>query len=67
MGFLKHFAGKQIYDLDDQDVLDFLIFKDINDSGRSIFTIEIAQILVWIVSTTAMIRLDVPLDILHTP
>lgn len=36
MSFLKHFAGKQIYDLDDQDILDFLIFKDTNDSGRTI-------------------------------
>ena len=36
MSFLKHFAGKHIYDLDDPDVLDFLIFKDTNDSGRTI-------------------------------
>jgi len=30
MGALKTFAGKQIYDLTDMDVLDFLIFKDVN-------------------------------------
>ena len=35
MDALKKFAGKQIYDLDGNDVLDFLIFKDINDSGRT--------------------------------
>ena len=34
MAWLKEFSGKQMYDLDDQDVLDFLIFKDVNDSGR---------------------------------
>ena len=33
---LKEFSGKQIYDLDDQDVLDFLIFKDVNESGRTV-------------------------------
>ena len=32
---LKKFANKQIYDLDDNDVLDFLIFKDIKNSGRT--------------------------------
>ena len=36
MAWLKEFSGKQIYDLDDQDVLDFLIFKDVNDSGRTV-------------------------------
>ena len=36
MQWLKDFSGKQIYDIDDKDVLDFLIFKDINDSGRTI-------------------------------
>ena len=35
MEALKTFAKKQIYDLDDNDVLDFLIYKDINDSGRT--------------------------------
>jgi len=36
MKALKDFSGKEIYDLDDMDVLDFLMFKDINDSGRTI-------------------------------
>ena len=35
MEALKKFAGKQVCDLDDNDVLDFLIFKDINNSGRT--------------------------------
>lgn len=33
---LKRVSGKQIYDIDDQDVLSFLIYKDINDSGRTV-------------------------------
>ena len=33
---LKDFSGKEIYDLDDLDVLDFLMYKDVNDSGRTI-------------------------------
>jgi len=36
MQWLKEFSGKQIYDIDDKDVLDFLIFKDVNNSGRTI-------------------------------
>ena len=36
MGFLKEFSGKQIYELEDSDVLDFLIFKDVNSSGRTV-------------------------------
>ena len=36
MQWLKNFPGKQIYDKDDKDVLDFLIFKDVNDSGRTV-------------------------------
>ena len=36
MEALKMFSKKEIYDLDDQDVLDFLIFKDVNDSGKTI-------------------------------
>jgi len=36
MNALKSFAKKEIYDLDDNDVLDFLIFKDINESGRTL-------------------------------
>ena len=35
MQWLKDFSGKQIYDIDDKDVLDFLIFKDVNNSGRT--------------------------------
>lgn len=30
---LKTFSGKQIYDLEDKDVLEYLIFKDTNESG----------------------------------
>jgi len=36
MQALKHFSKKEIYDLDDRDVLDFLMYKDVNDSGRTI-------------------------------
>ena len=36
MHWLKEFCGKQIYDIDDKDVLNFLIFKDVNESGRTI-------------------------------
>jgi hypothetical protein len=35
MTALKTFAKKQIHELDDNDVLDFLIYKDINESGRT--------------------------------
>ena len=33
---LNMVSNKEIYDLDDQDVLRFLIYKDVNDSGRTI-------------------------------
>jgi len=36
IGFLKDFSGKQIYDIEDSDVLDFLILKDVNGSGRTV-------------------------------
>jgi len=36
MQALKEFYKKEIYDLDDKDVLDYLMFKDVNDSGRTI-------------------------------
>jgi len=36
MEHLKQLSNKEIYDIDDKDVLEFLIFKDINDSGRTI-------------------------------
>ena len=35
MNALKSFANKHIHELDDNDVVDFLIYKDINDSGRT--------------------------------
>ena len=35
MGALKDFCGKQIYDIEGEDVLNFLIFKDVNCSGRT--------------------------------
>ena len=35
MEALKKFANKQVYDLEDSDVLDFLIYKDINGSGKT--------------------------------
>jgi len=35
MEALKKFANKQVYDLEDSDVLDFLIYKDINNSGKT--------------------------------
>ena len=36
MAFLKDFCGKEIYDITDKDVLNYLIFKDVNNSGRTI-------------------------------
>ena len=36
MEHLKLISSKEIYDIDDKDVLKFLIFKDVNDSGRTI-------------------------------
>ena len=33
---LKKISNKEVYDLDDQDVLKYLIFKDVNDSGRTV-------------------------------
>ena len=36
MEALKKFANKQVYDLEHSDVLDFLIYKDINSSGRTL-------------------------------
>ena len=34
--FLKEFCGNEVYDISDSDVLDFLVFKDVNNSGRTI-------------------------------
>ena len=36
MQWLKEFSGKQIYEIDDTDVLEFFIFKDVNNSGRTV-------------------------------
>ena len=36
MDSLKQISNKEIYEIDDKDVLEFLIFKDVNDSGRTI-------------------------------
>ena len=36
MKFLKQYAGKHIFQLDDKDVLNFLVFKDVNNSGKTI-------------------------------
>ena len=36
MQWLKEFTGKHIYEIDDKDVLDFLIYKDVNNSGRTV-------------------------------
>ena len=36
MQALKHFSKKEIYEMEDWDVLDFLMCKDVNDSGRII-------------------------------
>ena len=36
MDHLKQISNKQIYEINDKDVLNFLIFKDVNDSGRTV-------------------------------
>ena len=36
MEHLKQISNKEIYDIEDKDVLEFLIFKDVNDSGRTV-------------------------------
>ena len=36
MQWLTDFTNKQIYDIDDKDVLDFLIFKDVNQFRNNI-------------------------------
>ena len=33
---LKKISNKEIYEIDDRDVLHFLVFKDVNDSGRTV-------------------------------
>ena len=36
MKALKDFSGKEIYEVDDLGVLDFFMYKDVNDSGKTI-------------------------------
>jgi len=36
MEHLKQVSNKEIYDIEDKDVLEFLIFKHVNDSGRTV-------------------------------
>ena len=36
MEHLKQISNKEIYDIDGKDVLEFLIFKDVNDLGRTV-------------------------------
>ena len=36
MDHLKQISNKEIYEIEDKDVLEFLIFKDVNDSGRTV-------------------------------
>jgi len=36
MEHLKQVSNKEIYEIEDKDVLEFLIFKDVNDSGRTV-------------------------------
>ena len=36
MEHLKQISNKEIYKINDKDVLNFLIFKDVNDSGRTV-------------------------------
>jgi len=36
MEHLKQVSNKEIYEIEDTDVLEFLIFKDVNDSGRTV-------------------------------
>ena len=35
MGFLKEFCGQEIYDLTIGNDLDYIVFKDVNKSGRT--------------------------------
>jgi len=39
MEHLKQVSNKEIYDIEDKDVLEFLIFKDVNDSGRTVWAV----------------------------
>ena len=36
MEHLKQVSNKEIYEIEDKDVLEFLILKDVNDSGRTV-------------------------------
>ena len=44
MDHLKQISNKEIYEIDDKDVLNFLIFKDVNDSGRTVVHKETCHI-----------------------
>ena len=33
---LKQISNKEMYDINDKDILEFLIYKDVNDSGRTV-------------------------------
>ena len=62
MKALKDFSGKEIYDLDDMDVLDFLMFKDINDSGRTIIHHRACPNVGNLILETCPDLVNVPLD-----
>ena len=36
MDYLKEFCGKEVYDITDNNVLDYLVHKDVNNSGRTV-------------------------------
>ena len=36
MEHFKQVSNKEMFDIDDKDVVEFLIFKDVNDSGRTV-------------------------------
>ena len=36
MDHLKQISNKEIYEIEDKHVLEFVIFKDVNDSGRTV-------------------------------
>ena len=36
MEALKTISNKEVYEINDEDVLKFLTYKDVNDSGRTV-------------------------------
>ena len=36
MDYLKEFCGKEVYDITDDNVPDYLVYKDVNNSGRTV-------------------------------